>query len=516
MGGNIQIGGQHRTGSQGNSSPIPRTIIYVQQYVCRSRALKNSELDLVVVLDIVLVGVFVQGITERGPVNDPSKLVYCWPQFEQLFGGLIPESDFPLHCKLLLERGCVLRVNSIKNAPILSTAIVSNDETTPDELFTLQSKYPGLSYNDLDVKFSDPSDSTLGDFNMAIYFGDDLMESYENLTISELTLNQALANSKWVELESIEDLTAITNKVPATGTVAFIGGSDGSLVSDNELSDFSAFDDYDESFFLLAPGDATTAVHVAGEAYAAQRQDLRYYASLVSDDDSSVIITEREALPYSKYVSYTSGGWRVFDPLIGASKNIAEVSLFVANAINTFANEAPWYSFSGPANPVSGVFGPVVNYGTKGRFAELDQLNRNHINMAINRNGINMFWGNFTAQRENTHTKFISTHNLILYMGRTLVPTLETFIEKPLDLPLFRTIHETVKPYLDGLVSGRAIFEYAWLGDQNATSIESLKINDPVDVQMGKYKVRLPIKRVNPLQEFELIIELTRAGVNLE
>ena len=466
--------------------------------------------------DIVLGVVFAQGITKRGPVLDPSKLIYSWPQFEQLFGGLIAESDFPLHCKLMLERGCVLRVNSIKKNALVATKVITNGETEPEPLFTINSKYPGDDYNSITLSFTAPSDSELGDFNMEVYFGEDLVESYENLETTELSLNQALATSKWIELDSIADLTGVTNRTPEAEDFVLAAGDDGDLVEDAELSDFSAFDDYDESFFLVVPAEGSTLVHTAGEAYAAKRQDLRYYASIDVDDDSNNIISERLTLPYSRYISYTSGGWRVFDPRVGASRNISEVSMFIANAVNTFANEAPWFSFSGPSNEVSGVFGPVVNYGTKARFDELDQLNRNHINMAINRNGINMFWGNFTAQRENTHTKFISTHNLILYMGRTLVPTLETFIEKPLDLPLFRTIHETVKPYLDGLVSGRAIFEYAWLGDQNATSIEILKINDPVDVQMGNYKVRLPIKRINPLQEFELIIELTRAGVNLE
>jgi hypothetical protein len=458
--------------------------------------------------------VFVQGITKRGPVKDPRQLIFSWPQFEQLFGGLMAESDFPLHCMILLNRGCILRVSSIKKDADQSSLIIKN--LAEDALFTLVSKYPGEDYNELKAQISTPSDATLGDFNLTITFMGNQVGFYENLKADEVELTKALASSKWVELDSIEDLTLIVDPVPVSGTFDFVLGDDGDLVTDLEMSDFSAFDEYEDTYILSALSEGNMVIDTAGEAYASKRKDLRYYSSIPTSEDSGSIIALRIVRPYSKYISYTSGGWKIMDPRIGIIRNISEISHFIANAIDVIANQAPWFSFSGPGNPVPNVFGPVNNFGGKAKFTELDMLNRNHVNMAINRNGINMFWGNFTAQRENTHLKFISTHNLILYMAKSLMPVLETFIEKPLDLPLFKLIFYTVRPFLEKLVEGRAVFSADWLGDQEANSLSALKINNADDIQMGKYKVKCRITRINPLQDLELTIELTRAGITIE
>ena len=470
--------------------------------------------------DIISGIAFVQGITERGPVHDPSKLIFSWPQFLQIFGGYIPESDFPLHCKLMLDRGIVLRVNSVKKNPVHATAEIEN--TTDDTLFTLKSKFPGLSYNKLEAITTAATDSELGDFNLTIVYNDgEYEEFYENLVTDESVLITALGKSRWVELDSMDAYVdgVDPDLMPELETVEFEDGADGAAVEDVDFNDFSAFDPYEDSYFLAAPGwDGDLPAHcTAGEAYAAMRKDLRFYASVEVDDLYTEMVTDRLALPYSRWISYSSGGWRIIDPITETPKEISELSHFVANGVNNVRFQNPWFSFSGPENSVPNVLGPVINYGTKAKFTELDTLNRNHINMAVTKSGINMFWGNFSAIRENSHMKFISTNNLIIYMNKVFGPILESFIEQPLDIPLFKTIFNTLKPYLDRLVSpGRAIFSYNYQGDQEAESLETLKINDPDDIQDGKYKIRISIVRINPLQEVELTISLTRSGVTID
>jgi hypothetical protein len=479
--------------------------------------------------DLVSGIAFVQGITKRGPVKDPSILVYSWAQFVQLFGGYLSTSDFPLHCKILLDRGVVLRVNSIKTNADTASVNVVNSEVSPDLLFTLASKYEGVDYNNLSAIVSAPSDENLGTFNLLVSFNEgEYTETYENLKADEDILNAAFANSKWVEIEAMGAIDTLlagasegdeTVVTPAFATYELVGGDDGDLDIDVDLADFTPWDEYDDGVFLSVLCDTTAvpgAIETAGEAYATSRKDLRYYASIETSDDSNTIITTRKTLPYSRYISYSSGGWEIIHPNTGVLYNISEISHFIANGVNTISQDGWWFSFSGPDKPVSNVLKPVNNYGSKAKFTELDQLNRNQVNMAINRNGLNMFWGNFSGQRENTHTKFISTNNLIIFMGKSLIPIMESFIEKPLDIPLFRTIYYTVKPFLNRLVTGRAIFDYQWVGDQNVNTIQEVTVNTPEDIQMGKYKVRLPITRINPLQEFELTIELTRAGATIE
>lgn len=67
--------------------------------------------DLTYSVASLLKGVsFVGGITIRGPINNPKDIITSWPQFERIFGGLTPDTDFPLLCRRALQRGGQLRV----------------------------------------------------------------------------------------------------------------------------------------------------------------------------------------------------------------------------------------------------------------------------------------------------------------------------------------------------------------------------------------------------------------------
>ena len=57
--------------------------------------------------------VFLQGTAERGPFSDPSEIITSWPQFVEKHGGLLPESDTPLLCKRLLEKGGMIRFSRV-------------------------------------------------------------------------------------------------------------------------------------------------------------------------------------------------------------------------------------------------------------------------------------------------------------------------------------------------------------------------------------------------------------------
>jgi len=62
----------------------------------------------------ILSGVtFVEGVTKRGPFADPQDIITNFTQFTKLFGGLIANSDFPLLCKRMLDRGVLLRVSRV-------------------------------------------------------------------------------------------------------------------------------------------------------------------------------------------------------------------------------------------------------------------------------------------------------------------------------------------------------------------------------------------------------------------
>lgn len=52
------------------------------------------------------------GVTERGEVGKP-KLIGTWEAFQDSFGGLLDEDDFPLYCKRALESGGKIKVGRV-------------------------------------------------------------------------------------------------------------------------------------------------------------------------------------------------------------------------------------------------------------------------------------------------------------------------------------------------------------------------------------------------------------------
>lgn len=65
----------------------------------------------------------VEGITLRGPfANKNNLLMSSWAQFTNLYGGYIPNSDFPLLCKRAFDLGAQLRINRVGHYTTITNA----------------------------------------------------------------------------------------------------------------------------------------------------------------------------------------------------------------------------------------------------------------------------------------------------------------------------------------------------------------------------------------------------------
>ena len=95
---------------------------------------------------------YVQGLTKRGPIENPEDIVNSWSHFERLFGGLMETSDFPLLAKRALARGAKLRVCRVDAAAtpaVKATAKTFSNTGSLVDLFTAQPKYKGADYNNI-------------------------------------------------------------------------------------------------------------------------------------------------------------------------------------------------------------------------------------------------------------------------------------------------------------------------------------------------------------------------------
>lgn len=485
---------------------------------------------------------FIQGRSIRGPFYNPDEIINAsWPRFVEKYGGIRGDLEAPTIIKRLLEKGGSVRFSRVGDD--YETALASepftmlNDEADLEELFELLAKYPGEDYNNITATVVDSTNGAENYFNLVITHAlePQLNEVYENLIIegkptaeNSTYLRDVIRDSKLVEV-IYKDLTGIVEDDirPTNLEVTFSGGSDGLDVTATAFSGdseqrtgFFAFDPYEDSYHIASLDISQlvdpSLVNIAGVAYADNRKDLINFAFLDNTTKTS-LITEREKLGDNKYQYIFGGKGKVINSINGGVMEVNPIGDIFALIAASDRNFGEWYSFAGPNRGlITDMLGVEPNFGSNATWRDLDELANRQINMVIMRNGTPTLWGNFTGQIKDDQEKFINILRLIIFLKRSLRPTLEYFLEEPNDIPTWRRIFYTVKPFLDSLVTNRAVYRYEWQGDQNATNINNLQINNPTDVGKGKYKANLVIQAIPSIQEININIILAPTGVEFE
>jgi len=268
-------------------------------------------------------------------------------------------------------------------------------------LFTIQPLNEGENYNNWTVAITAATNGGANYFDLTINnpIETGLDESYQNLsiigtpTVGESDyLNNINNYSNNFKVVYYDLSTLLSATRPVNSTLQFKAGADGSATVDTDYTGdsaakngFFAFDAYDDSYQLVIPHKKTSAIHIAGAAYAANRKDLVYWAHLDHLLDKTNLIAARTALNInSKYVAFFSGGLKVLHPITSAELVIPELADLMANASLSDQNYGPWYSFAGyNRGVITNALGVSTNYGTPASFADLNDIANAQINMSV-------------------------------------------------------------------------------------------------------------------------------------
>lgn len=489
---------------------------------------------------------FVIGQSLRGPYNKPSEIINTWPQFIKQFGGLIDSSDAPLKVKELLENGVKIRFvkvghyTTIDDASTLTAVkaqpaddIIDSDEL---ELFELLLKNPGLDGNNIQVHITNGSNGITGyfDINITHTVEESIAESYTNLKIigkptaadsnylKEITDNSLFVNVLYKDLSG----STSSNIYPEPITIDFEGGTNGGSIVDTDyvgssssLTGLNAFDPYDDSMVLGVLDNSTDVVHIAASAYAAKRMDLIYVLGLPKTiKTESAITTKRSTYAIdSKYTYIIGGVLGTLNPLNNQTVEITSEVDTIISAIKTAKEFGPWYSFSGNNRGiVRNRLYVEPNYGTPASVGTLDNLANRQVSMIINKGGAIKIWGNYSAQSKQNAESQINVVMLMIFLKKSLAPFLENYLDEPNDFTTWRNIYYSVKPFLDSVVTRRALSTYTWEGDQFANSDNDLVVNTAAEKQQGKYKVKLFVTPISSINTIEVVINISPAGVSFE
>lgn len=446
-----------------------------------------------------------------------------------------------------VQSSLAISVIPYSNTPALTLAVtgapaVTVTKTSPlaiansagETLFSLPAKYPGAYYNNLVRIISPGSNGRPGYFDLTL----DLVgsgfepEVYKNITIPNkgaanlYSYLQEVEKSKWVKPVYLDLSAIVGNTTPVPVIIGSASGSEGDALvaadyigSSVSKTGFNAFDGYDDfmQLAILEDNAIPNGVHQAGANYADNRKDFQYFIYIPGDTEASVI-TAKDALGIdSSYVMFFAGPIRIIDPTTSNELLIPPLGDILGLAATSETNYGGWYSFSGPNRGViPNILGAGNQWGAKGNTKNLDALANHQINVVINRNKKVVLWGSFTGKIGNSKLSFANVRRFNIILKKMLGPIIDSFLEEPLDIVLFRQIYLAVKDPIDGFISKRALWEYRWEGDQFANTLEDLVVNDPNDVGMGKYKAQLFTKNIVTLQEFRMDVVLVPNGVSFE
>lgn len=493
---------------------------------------------------------YLMGKSLRGPFNKPDQVINSWPMFVRYFGGLTSDID-TLLVKRLLDKGGKIRFcklghyTTIANRSTLSATKAEAAETILDaddvELFELVPKNEGADYNNLIVSISQASNGLTEYFNLTISHDlePDLTETYTNLSITGtptvLTSNylkDVVDNSSLVDVV-YKDLSGLTLSVsgittrPIDNIILYAGGTDSGVIVDADIigdsasnTGFHAFDDYDDSYQVMVLSGASVAVHTAGNAYATNRQDLQYWIYIPnSNTNQTSILSYRTSLAAinNEYSAIFQGGIMVTNPVNSQAVSIEPITDIAALATRSEAEFGPFFSFSGnKRGNILDALSVVNNFGTPARAATLNLFTNRQINSVIFANNQIKLWGGFTTSIGNNQRKYISVVRGILYIKKSLRPTLENYLEEPNDIPTWKSIYNECKIFLDKLIEKRALYSYEWHGDQDAANLDELQINSKPEVMDGKYKVKLILSFIPGLQSIEINLILSNGTLSFE
>lgn len=423
------------------------------------------------------------------------------------------------------------------------TALATIQNSTATQLMTLTPRGPGTDMNNLVVNFNPPSNNTIGYFDMDIFIiGDPFsVETYKNLqflavaTTSLQTGLNDLVQSALVSFTcpSLTSLTTATQLTPSYSSYAYSGGTDGSAVTANDYLGDSAginglysFNAYSDMVAICAPEKIITDLtYSAGlVAYIEGRKDMVGLLSTGNGNTTAnAIETAVQALSMdSSYMGLYGGGIQCINSLSGANVSIGELGDVMALITYTHTNFGTQYSFAGQNRGiVYSTLGPVNNFGGFGQKADLNQLANARVNMIINRNSLNMLWGNFTMQKAKSALSFMNVRFLINDIKRWLAPVLESYLEEPNEQSTWLKLYYAVQPSFNALSDSKALQGqegkgWSWQGDQKVTDPNNYLVNNATDVGLGKYVVNLYLRPIVSLQEIKVSIILTPGGISFE
>ena len=328
----------------------------------------------------------------------------------------------------------------------------------------------------------------------------------------------------------------VLTKLKDSVEVAFSSGSyaSASLVNadfighaDSETG-IHSFGNETDIWRIAIPHKAIPEIDIALANYAALRKDMRAIlrtpvglnAEGIRDYRNGVGIYSHVKIN-THFASMFTGGLRIINPVTLLEEEIPEIQdilgLKAGRDNKDNYDYKPWFASAGPKYPVQNVLGVVFNLNSPARTLDFDDVSNAGVNAVV----VDPTYGvipkdNRTLQVADTMLKHENVSELVVYMMRNIKALANSVQFDPNDVITWKTIWRKITPFLDGLVTGRAIqVGYLYQGDQDVDKIADATINEQEDIDAGGYVANIYFKPIAALKYIGIGLNLTSSSVNL-
>ena len=480
------------------------------------------------------------GETERGEFGK-TYLISTWTEFRRYLGEegknwKTPSSQiFPTLCKRIIEGGGTIRVGRAEHYtdPTDNSTGTSTKGAVTLADVDFEAVSPGAF--DCNIEVAPAADGTANEYDILVTLPGfpELDRSYPNMP-AVITADLASKFKATVEFVTVAPGTIVLAVAGTAESGPLAGGTydDANIVDADYLGNkyagtgFYVFDDEDDFNRIAIPHRSIPAVDLALSAYVTAREaTCRAIIKAPAGVSGEGAIDYRNGegiyshTPVDNHlVSMVFGDIKFKDPVTGEDKEYPALADVLAQKAIRDNRYGEWFAAAGQLYPVPDALGMVYNLGSSGRAAEWKIVSNAGINAVIKHKDYGVIpYDNRTLQKKATLLSHENVSELIVHMVRTIKPLAESVTFQPNDIETWRAIYRRVTPFLDTLVDGRAIWEgYLYQGDQDADTLDDLKVNTTADIDAGGYKFKISFAPKVALKYINIVFNVTNSGVDLE
>lgn len=425
-------------------------------------------------------GAFV-GIAEKGPIGE-ARLITNWTQFVNTFGSFIENGYLAYGVFHFFNEGgskcyVVRTCHYTGTAKDAKASTGTLDDATPEKCMQVTASSEGKWGDKIAIETA-AATTTGYDFKLTIYCGDEIVETYDNLTMETLedTVN---AKSSYVRVEKDGWIDEGGNNVSGSGKapklaqkVTLAGGDNGlqssvdgssSLMSadfigdENTLNGLHAFDPVDDINIVAIPDMAGDVATIQGAyAYCESRKDCFFVADSLRDKTPTEVLDDKKSLKSSYGAIYYP--WiQVSDPLNGKKfvpPSGAVAGIYSRTDIARGVHKSPAGTTDGRVQSALALERVV----TKG---EHDVLNEPGINVIrfFPDSGI-CVWGARTMT-DDPEWKYVNIRRLFLFLEESIEDSTKWVVFEPNDPKLWGAVKRNITAFLlrvwrDGALFGNS------------------------------------------------------------